>query len=290
MTFLKYNEIIMKKQITSISFYTRDDMPHAIAKKEELSLWIKECYSDIIIKEQGGDVLVILGGDGTIVDAIHKYIDQDPLFLGLNMGHVGFLAAVREEDKFKKALEKVFQGDFFESPRMIAEASLVRDKKTIYSGTFFNDMHVQNLTGVSEIDVVIEDTVIQHVRGNGVLAATASGSTAYNMSAHGPIVMPDIECLVVTELLDHNTPTPSLVLNTSTDIKLHVKDFRMRGELISKKTGQEVDSALFVDGYMVEVLAPNDIVVISRAPKTARLIEIERNYFFKSLHQKFTFR
>ncbi len=278
------------KKIRSILLYTRADMEKAMVCKKKIEKWIKTTHQDISIKTTGkADIVIAIGGDGTILEAIRMYAKYRPLFLGLNMGHVGFLASVRQEKNFTSALKRIFSGDFFESKRMLAHVSLVRKNKTIYENNFFNDVTVQNLTGVSDLDVSIEDTTIQHIRGTGVLIATASGSTAWNLSLNGPLVMPDIHCFIVTEILDHNTATPSVIVKDSTTVSIQINDFRKRSEILLKD-GTPVDMVLFVDGTIVEKIEKNDRIVIQRTPNPVSIIELEKNYFFKSLHQKFNFR
>lgn len=279
----------MAKLNKKIAFYFREEVPEAKKWKKKIEDWLKKKAPSVKIVETKPDMVIILGGDGTILEGIRKFYNHNPLFMGMNMGHVGFLASVRKRSEFLQSLEKVLDGKYFESKRMMAGATLLRKEKKIYSGYAFNDILVQNLTGFAEIDVAIGDTVVQNIRGSGALVSTASGSTAYNLSLHGPIIMPDIKCFVVTELLDHNTPTPSIVVKRNKEVFIKVKNFRKRGELFLSKTKKPADMVLTIDGQIIMSLEPGDIVKISRTIRLVRLIEIERNYFFKSLHQKFTF-
>jgi NAD kinase len=101
--------------------------------------------------------------------------------------------------------------------------------------------------------------------------------------------MPDIHCFIVTEILDHNTATPSVIVKDSTTVSIQINDFRKRSEILLKD-GTPVDMVLFVDGTIVNKIEKNDRIVIRRTPSPVSIIELEKNYFFKSLHQKFTFR
>ena len=122
------------------------------------------------------------------------------------------------------------------------------------------------------------------------MVATATGSTAYNMSAHGPIVMPDIKCLIVTEILDHSIPTPSIIVKYQNKIFIKVLNYRKRGILSLSKTGQKIDTLLISDGDTVFPLEKGDIVTIQSHPQPIRFAELERHYFFKSLQEKFGFK
>ena len=141
-----------------------------------------------------------------------------------------------------------------------------------------------------ELEVTVQGYPIQYVHGTGVLIATATGSTAYNLSAHGPIVMPDIECLIITELLDHNIPTPSVVIKPDQEIVIRVLDFRKQGNLSLAKTNEKIDVVLSADGNHLFPLEPGDKIFIHRSPNLVKFAEFEKNYFFKSLQEKFAFK
>ncbi len=132
--------------------------------------------------------------------------------------------------------------------------------------------------------------IVQHIRGTGVLVSTASGTTAHNLSLHGPIVMPDIKCFVITEVQDHNTPTPSIIVKRTREVIIKVKNFRKRGELMLAKTGELVDMAHYIDGAITSKIEKGDEIHITRTDRLVKLAEVEKDYFFKSLHQKFTFK
>jgi NAD+ kinase len=234
--------------------------------------------------------LIVLGGDGTILEAARKYQSGGSLILGLNLGQVGFLASCRNQKKFLASIDAVLQGKHHIAKRMMLASRVVRRGKTIFSAASLNDVAIQNPLGIVEIKVSIEGHPFQYVRGTGLLVSTATGSTAYNLSAHGPIVMPDIKCFIITELLDHNIPTPSIVIKRNREIILDIVDFRKRGLLSVKKTGESADVLLASDSDIVCALQKGDTVVVSRSPRLVKFAEIEKGYFFKSLREKFAFR
>ena len=120
--------------------------------------------------------------------------------------------------------------------------------------------------------------------------ATATGSTAQNLSAHGPIVMPSIECLILTELFDHNIPTPSIVIDQDKSVTLKILNFRKRGVLTIKKTGKPADVLLVSGDSTIFPLNKGDVIKIRRSHRLVKFAELEKNYFFKSLQEKFAFR
>ncbi len=280
-------------------------MPESAVWEKKLKNLIKSKYPKTKILETSSvppkkasspQLLVVLGGDGTILEAARKFERWNPLIFGLNLGHVGFLASVREKKDFIKGLTKVMKKEYKISPKMMMKAELIRKNgakgkqfKKIFSGYALNDIAVQSLLGMVKIGVYVESHPIQYINGSGILVATATGSTAYNLSAHGPIVMPDIKCFIVTEIMDHNIPTPSLVVKRNNTITLQVEDFREKNQLILKETGESADVVLSIDGSIV-ALKKGDRIIIRESERLVRFVELEKNYFFKSLEEKFAFK
>src|SRR3989338_8641017 len=134
-----------------IQFYYRPDLPNADKKEKELTRRIKKNYPKINVlkpnfyprdRKDAPNLLVILGGDGTILEAAQKFQRWNPLILGLNLGHVGFLASVREPKNFQKGVSSVLKGKYRTLPRMLINASLMRRGKNIFSTYALNDIAV----------------------------------------------------------------------------------------------------------------------------------------------------
>lgn len=280
---------MQNKKIKNIDFFWREDSPEAKKWKAKLEAWLKRSYPEVTVKHARPQAVIVLGGDGTILDAALKSRNRS-LVLGLNLGHVGFLATVRKPENFLKGLRNFLEGKYLVTERMMMKAKVIRKGNTVFSGNALNDVIVQNPLGMVGVEVAIEDHPIQYIRGTGILAATSTGSTAFNLSAHGPIVMPDIKCLILTELLDHNLPTPSVVIKKDREIFLRVAEFRQRGLLSLSKTKEPIDVILQVDGETIFPLEKGDTVKISQSPRLVRFVELEKHYFFKSLQEKFSFK
>lgn len=281
-----------------IAFYYRPGTSQALRWEKKLSLWLNKHYprvtifpSEIIPKtrKDAPDLLIVLGGDGTILEASQRFQRFHPLIFGLNLGHIGFLASVRDKKNFIGGLSGVLQKKYRIVPRMLIRAAVERRGKTIFSGYALNDIAVQNLLGLVNISVFVDGHRVQYIHGSGVLVATATGSTAYNLSAHGPIVMPDIKCLIITELLDHGIPTPSLIIKRNRTIVLQVEEFRKKDQFIIATTGESADVVLATDTERVIALQKGDRIVVRRSERLIRFAELEKNYFFKSLQEKFGF-
>ncbi len=288
-----------KSAFRKIQFYYRSDVLRTKGFEKSLSAVISKHYPTLKILESNTiprrrkdapDLLIVLGGDGTILEATQRFQHWHPLVLGLNLGHVGFLASVRSSKHFTDSIRKVLSGNYRLVPHMLIRATIERKRKIIFSGYALNDIAVQNLLGMVDIGVYVEGHRVQKIHGTGVLVATATGSTAYNLSAHGPIVMPDIKCFIITELHDHSIPTPSLIIKRNRTITLIIDAFRKTNNFLIRKTGEPADVVLATDSERVIALEKGDKIVIKRSERLVRFIELEKNYFFKSLQEKFEFR
>jgi NAD+ kinase len=282
-----------------IGFFYRDGVPRARTWERRIAHWIRRNSPRSVIlppnalprnRKEAPGVLIVLGGDGTILEASQKFQRWNPLVFGLNLGRVGFLASVRKPRDFIGGLRKLFAGEYRTVPRMMVKASLIRRGETIFTFHNLNDITVQSLFSLVRIKVCVDDHPVQHIHGSGILVSTATGSTAYNLSAHGPIVMPDIRCLVVTELMDHNLPTPTLIIKRDRTVSLHILEFRKRDEFLVRRTNERADVILTADAANIIPLEKGDTVVIKKSPRLIRFAEMDRNYFFKSLEEKLAFR
>ncbi len=280
----------MNKTINTISFYSRSDNAEARAWQSKIELWLTEKHPKIKISSNQADAVIVLGGDGTIMEVARKYADQEAVILGLNLGCLGFLSAVDSTDEFLPMLDKFLRGDYKTIPAMIIMGKVIRDGKTVFESDAFNEIVVQSPLGMVEIGVSIGGEEIQKIRGSGVMIATPFGSTAYNLSAHGPVVVPGISCLIMTELFDHDIPTPSLVIPSDDIINLNIKNFRIR-ELLKIASNDEPADVLFIaDGATLFVLHRSDKIQITHTESKVKLVELQSNHFFKSLRNKFEFK
>lgn len=279
-----------KNSQKSVFLFYRKENKKAVKCALKIKEWL--LVKDILVIDDISlaEVVIVLGGDGTILDASRSVKAKNSIIVGLNLGNVGFLASVREEKNFLKALEKFFNNEYRPVKRTMLKTEVTRQGKKVFSATALNEILVSNLLGVVELEVSIGGYGIQSVRGSGILVSSATGSTAYNLSAHGPIVSPDIQCLIITELLDHGLPTPSIVIKPEYKVDIVIGNFREHHLLASVDGRESIDVLLQADGETTFPLKKNDLVTISGSPHLVTFAELEDSYFFKSLREKFSFR
>ncbi|PIR44126.1 hypothetical protein COV23_01475 [Candidatus Wolfebacteria bacterium CG10_big_fil_rev_8_21_14_0_10_31_9] len=278
------------QKIQTVKLYYRSDS--IISKKWELELrkWIKLNYPKIKVVDKNPQAVIVLGGDGTILESAKKYLLSKSFIIGLNLGQAGFLASVRKTENFFSSLEKVFKGNYFISERMLLEINVERKGKIIFKTTALNEAIIINPLGMVEIDIYVSDYHLQKIHGTGALVSTPTGSTAFNLSAHGPIMMSDTKGIILTELFDHNIPTPSMILNGNKKVKLKISNFRKKNLLSITKSKKSLDVLLSADGESIFPLEIGDIVKIKQSPYTSKFCELEKDHFLKSFKEKFDFK
>lgn len=279
----------MNRRIKKVAFYFNSNNRKAVSVFNLIKVFISKKYPDILLDSRNPDVIFVLGGDGSIIKAVKSFNYINSLFLGLNLGRVGFLTSIRDSKEFISGIDNVLKGNYFVSSRNLIKVEIVRDNQIVFKDDVLNEVAIQNLIGMVNLEVRINDFLFQDINGTGVLVSTPTGSTAYNLSAHGPIVMPNIDCLVLTELMDHNIPTPSLIISKNEKITIEVIDFRVK-ELFQMKQNQKnvgCDVVLISDGINLFTLRKGDKIIVKNNNKRINLVELEKDYFLSSLRNKF---
>src|SRR6185369_4661239 len=171
------------------------------------------------------DLVVVLGGDGTMISTARMVKDREPLVLGINYGSLGYLTEFRIEEMFP-ALEAVIAGQYEVDRRVMLRAEHIRDGKEIASGRILNDVVINKaaLARIIEIEVKLDDLFVNSFRSDGLIVATPTGSTAYNLSAGGPIVYPSMNAIVVTPICPFTLTNRPIVVPDSAEIELKLRN------------------------------------------------------------------
>lgn len=159
---------------------------------------------------KGCGALFILGGDGTILSAVHDYVRQGVPFVGINCGHLGFMSEIGVKD-IPKFLEHLEAGTLYRDERMMLELRLpgAKPKKILALNDFV--ITRTHRTKTAHMDLFINGPQAEHYDGDGLIMATPTGSTAYSLSAGGPIVAPNVRCILITPLCPHSLYARSIV-------------------------------------------------------------------------------
>ena len=220
------------------------------------------------------DLLVCFGGDGTILHAARDATMHNVPILGVNLGSVGFMAELEKTEL--SLLSLLGRGIHRTEERMMLDVRVVRSGKVISETLALNDAVVSNgsMARVAELDVYADEELITDFTGDGVIVATPTGSTAYSMSAGGPIVEPTSNCIIVTPVCAHQLSVRAMVLDASRKVTVQVPRNTRKHLFLS------------VDGGKAVRLASGDKVEITKSARTTTLIRLSERSFYQIMRQK----
>jgi len=219
------------------------------------------------------DLIVVLGGDGTLIHAAGLCAGREVPILGVNMGTLGFLTEF-PRDRVWEALDAALAGKLHASRRLMLSAELRRDGRVLLSGAVLNDVVVSRdaLSRLARLEVSVDDSEAATYEADGLIVATPTGSTAYSLSAGGPIVYPTLDAILLTPICPHALTQRPVVLPA--DLPIRVK-LVSRGEMF-----------VTLDGALGRHLQPGDEVHIRTAPHRTVLLKNHDLDPFAILRQK----
>ncbi|MEM6795945.1 MAG: NAD(+)/NADH kinase [Acidobacteriota bacterium] len=219
------------------------------------------------------DLVVVLGGDGTLLSTARVVASTSPL-LGVNLGRLGFLTEIGRQELYQSLL-RVFAGDYRLEERSMFDVELHRRGRVINRFRAFNDAVIAKSARaqIIELELEIDGHRMSTYRADGLIIATPNGSTAYNLSAGGPIVYPSLRVAVITPICPHALTLRPIVVPDSEAIEV-----TLLADL------QEV--FLTVDGQDGARMAPKDMVVLQRSPDSVQLVRRIDRTFYDSLRNK----
>jgi len=235
-------------------------------------------YTDSSSIPEGTECAIVLGGDGTIIQAANDLVKRRIPILGINLGTLGFLAEIEEHHTFE-ALDCLFEDKYDIELRQMLNGTISNETGKSYSGFALNDIVITR-AGFSRIitmEVYVNGELVTKYRGDGVIISTPTGSTGYNLSAGGPIIKPDAQAVIITPICPHSLNARSIIVSATDEIQVRIGK--------SKKTQLEEAIATF-DGRKAIKLHTNDVVVVHKAAEDTRLIKVSETSFFDILRTK----
>lgn len=220
------------------------------------------------------DLLVTVGGDGTLISVVRRSFGLQKPILGINMGNLGFLTDI-QRDEVESFVDKLLAGDYRIDHRMLIQAVIKYENGTTKKMHAFNDIVItrKHLTKMVHIKASIDKKPFNTYYGDGLIISTPTGSTAYNISAGGPVVYPYSRIFVMTPICPHSLTQRPLVLPADFEIDIQIDD-------------NEIAMMVF-DGQEMEDLHPKDVVSIKIAEEYAKLIHRKERNYFTVLREKF---
>jgi NAD+ kinase len=286
------------RAVRRASLVGRLKFPAALAAMTDAAAWLEQHGCEPVIEYQsafaagldtrwpttprealteGVDVVLVFGGDGTMlaVASAVMHAEGDAPLMGVNLGRLGFLTEVGRSE-MTAALDLLLAGQSRIETRTMLEGRVHRGEQTVDTRLALNDVVVTRsaLSRMTEMTVQVDGVYVCDVKADGLIIATATGSTAYNLSAGGPIVHPSVDAVVLTPIAPHTLTQRPIVLPAGATIEL------------SPIIEPQAEVIVTFDGQYGVPLAAGDIVRIGRAPRLLRLVHTSARTHFDMLREK----
>ena len=220
------------------------------------------------------DVIITIGGDGTIIRYAKLAAKYNKPVLGINAGRIGYLANLEQNEL--SLISKLKSGDYFTERRMMLTVSVAENGKHLGEYTALNDAVITSgfISRIIDVSATVAGDSISY-RADGLIISTPTGSTAYSMSAGGPIIDPLMQSMGITPICSHSLAAKPILMSAGATIKL---------KAFSKK---RTEIYLTIDGRKVCAVKPNTEIYIKKSPEIVRLIRLNNRSFYKTLSYKF---
>lgn len=221
------------------------------------------------------DLLIAIGGDGTLLHAAHQLPSFDVRLLGINLGRLGFLTDI-SPDEMDERLDRILAGEFIEEQRAILKCSVFRNEQVMATHYALNDAVIQkwDTARLIRFDTYVNDAFVNSQRSDGVIISTPTGSTAYALSCGGPILHPGLNAIALVPICPHTLSNRPIVIDGNSRISIEVGT-------------PEADRArLTCDGDVKYALAQDDRINIEKSERFIRLIHPQDHDYYATLRAK----
>jgi NAD+ kinase len=220
------------------------------------------------------DLAIVVGGDGTLLNAARSLADPGCAVLGVNLGRLGFLVDVSPDD-MDTQVERILGGDFIEEPRTLLHAAVIRDGIAVGESTALNDVivHKKDIARMIELDTWIDGHFLNRNRSDGLIVATPTGSTAYALSGGGPILHPNLHAITLVPICPHTLSNRPIVINHDSRIEIVIHEGALQAQISC-------------DGQVTLTLDPGDRVTVRKHAHDLRLIHPPGHDYFDILRRK----
>jgi len=228
------------------------------------------------------DCLIVIGGDGSVLRAAHLVLGTGVPILGINLGTLGYLAEV-EKSNWQEMMGLFLQGSYEIEPRMMLEGRMMeRNGVTVEGGKILHGLNeaviVRNSAfRVLNFNVYVDGHLLNNLDADGIIISTATGSTAYNMSAGGPLVEPKAQLLLLTPICAHTLNTRSVVLSAEDTVVI---------EMVKNTRNEAIQAEAVFDGGSSFSLQYGDRIEIRRSEEVTNLVKLSTRSFLSTLHKK----
>ena len=217
------------------------------------------------------DLVIVMGGDGTMLSVARSLIDDNVPLVGINRGRFGFLTDLRAEDMLEQ-LDKILSGDFTEEPRVMLTAQVVRDGQVLHASFALNDVVIKSGLRLIELEVTIDHKFVHKQRADGLIISTPTGTTAYALSAGGQILHPNLHAISLVPICPHTLSNRPIAVHSDSLIEVTLMQFD--------------EAQLSFDGQFQVALEVGDKIIVNRAEQTISLLHPSDYSYFEMLRNK----
>ncbi|EAQ97759.1 NAD(+) kinase [Congregibacter litoralis] len=221
------------------------------------------------------DLIIVLGGDGSMLSAAREMLQYGKPMLGVNRGRLGFLTDI-SPDRVREQIAAVMSGDFSSEERFLLDVSVQRNGETVAEGDALNDVVVNSGTSAQmiEVELYIDDEFVNRQRADGLIVSTPTGSTAYSLSGGGPIMHPSLDALLVLPMFPHALSSRPIVIRGDSEIRIDVL------------ARNRIHPPVTCDGQVNMTARPGDSVLLRRNPAVLTLLHPPGHSFYASCRDK----
>ncbi len=243
-----------------------------IEEKTQQQINLKGIQS-IALRDIGGkaDLAIIVGGDGTLIGVARNMVHSDTPLIGINQGRFGFLADLNPESMFSN-IDTILAGEYIEDKRMLINTKILRDKKIVYESFSLNDIVIKSGVRLVELDVIIDGAFVHRQRSDGIIVSTPTGTTAYALSAGGPIFHPNLDAISIVPISPHTLSNRPIAVKA--DSQINIKIVSMNEAYAS------------IDGQIKFPLDLRDVIHISKAEESISILHPKNYCYFEMLRNK----
>ncbi len=277
-------------QYKKIGIIIRKDTPKALAEAKKLAVWLSEqslavyCEPDVELCDEAKqfssekdfdeiDLLVVLGGDGTYLQAIRMLNGRQTPIVGVNLGSLGFLTDNRLEELYTM-MKSTLANKMDKRPRSVLAIDINGEKKFLA----LNDMVIErgDRTHLLNIGIYCEGQLVTETKADGVIVSSPTGSTAYNLAAGGPVLHPEVKAIVVTPICPHSLTTRPMIFPDDRDLEFQI-------------IGDNRSALLTIDGQKVMEMSSQHKLIVRRNQQDHHIIRHPTHNFFNLLREKLKF-
>lgn len=265
----------------TVSVFSRHNDPVANAVADQLEEYLLKL--GCVVKRQENveagnvtaDLAVVVGGDGTLLHIAREIAAQNIPLAGINLGRLGFLVDIPRED-METILGEILDGSYQQEERILLSAVLTRGEKTIHQSEALNDVVVSKgeLARLIEFELLVDGAHVNTARADGIIVASPTGSTAYALSANGPILAPELEAITLVPICPHTLSFRPLVIGSKRVVRIRLLD-----------SGQD-NSYVSFDGQSAVRLQDGDVVDIKMAEHRVKLLRPVNHSHYDVLRAK----